>query len=82
MEQSEPAYLLKMVQQTKSAENSEVNGMHENMDDCVGVGEDHAMSFNIKDVIDFAVEGVSLGAHDKYQNGEYSIRVKSQNADR
>ena len=75
VENHESAYLLKMVQHVKSEEKCEANGIQECTGDYIGVGEDHAMSFDIKEVVDLAVEGVAFDARDKPQNGmEISLR--------
>ena len=68
MEQHETSYLLKMVRQV-SGPKTEANGVHETSSDYIGVGSDHAMSFDTKDVVDLGVEGVSFGAQDRGQNG-------------
>lgn len=70
MENSESTYMLKMVQQIRTTDKSEVNGVQDDMGALVGVGEDHIMLFDIQDVTDLAVEGVGLGAQDKHQNGD------------
>ena len=68
--ESEPAYLLKMVQQIKHAEKSDgANGIKSTSQDFIGIGEDHSLSFDIKDVVDLAVEGANFSAHEKQQNG-------------
>ena len=69
MEQHETSYLLKMVQQV-SGPKTETNGVHEVSADYVGIGEDHAMSFDTKEVIELSVEGVSFGGLDRKQNGK------------
>ena len=68
--------MLKMVQQMKSVGKVESNGAHEDSFAYVGAGEDHAMSFDFKDVIDLAFEGVPLGTQEKIQNGRLT-RVPS-----
>ena len=60
-----------MVRQINFADRGQANGIQEDTTDLVGFGEDHAMTFQVADVIDLAVEGVQLGNQDKYQNGEY-----------
>lgn len=62
---------MKMVHQVKSARRGEANGVKDDIPPLVGTGTDHAMSFDIKDVSDLAVEGVEVGTQDKLQNGEY-----------
>lgn len=67
MEGSESSYLLKMVQQTKN--RSEANGVREGSEDYAGVGDDHSMSFDVKDVIDLAVEGIVFNHPNKLSTG-------------
>ena len=69
MENNESTYILKMAQQIKSTEKSEVNGAQDDMGVFAGVGEDHIMLFDVQEVTDLAVEGVALGVQDKHQNG-------------
>lgn len=69
MENQESAYLLKMVQQIP--EKGETNGTKDGLNDYIGVGDDHAMTFDIKEVIDLAVEGVTPNFRDKSQNGNH-----------
>ena len=69
MESNEPSYFLKMVQQIKTTEKSEVNGAPDDVGAFLGAGEDHTMLFDMQDITDLAVEGAVLGAQDKYQNG-------------
>ena len=70
MENNESTYMLKMAQQIKTIEKSEVNGAQDDTGAFFGVGEDHTMLFDVQDVIDLAVEGIGLGAQDKQQNGD------------
>ena len=69
METNESTYILKMVQQIKTTEKSEVNGAQHDTGVFVGVGEDHTMLFDIQDVTHLSAEGGGLGAQDKHQNG-------------
>ncbi|KAL8694728.1 MAG: hypothetical protein Q9218_000654 [Villophora microphyllina] len=62
-------YLLKMVQKIKSGDKREPNGGHDNLGDYIGCGEDHAMSFELKDVADLAVDGMTFDVHEKASNG-------------
>ncbi|KAL9591965.1 MAG: hypothetical protein Q9179_007194 [Wetmoreana sp. 5 TL-2023] len=62
-------YLLKMVHKVRSSEKNEANGNQDNHIDYMGFGEDHAMSFEIKDVVDLAVDGVTFDVRDKTPNG-------------
>ena len=69
MDKSEPEYLLKMVQQIRSGHKGDLNGFRDAIRDYVGVGDDHALSFKIKDIIDFASEGISISNQDRRLNG-------------
>jgi len=73
IEGPESAYLLKMVQQIKSGSKGDVNGSQENSGDYVGAGDDYAMTFDVKDVVDLAVEGDLVGTQTKMQNGRLSL---------
>ena len=68
-ENQEWAYLLKMVEQTKSNGKSELNGASDSPAGFVGKGADFAMSFDVKDVTDLAIEGISFDNEQKLQNG-------------
>ena len=70
MGKEEPEYLLKMVQQLRRADRGEVNGIREAPRDYIGYGEDHALSFKIKDVVDFAPEAVSIASQDRRKISE------------
>ncbi|KAL9586026.1 MAG: hypothetical protein Q9212_001171 [Teloschistes hypoglaucus] len=65
----DPAYLLKMVQKTKSSDKREPNGGQDALGDYIGHGEDHAMSFEMKDVAGLAVDGVTFDVREKAPNG-------------
>ena len=67
LEYQHAAYLLKMVQQISMRVG--INGSREGLEEYIGTGEDHAMSFNIKDVIDLAAEGVTINYREKALNG-------------
>lgn len=69
MDNQDSAYLLKMVKQIP--EKGEVNGIKDSLNDYIGVGDDHAMAFDLKEVIDLAVEGVVFNNRDKPQNGNH-----------
>ena len=78
----ELVYLLKMVQQTKAGDKSEgPNGVKDLSLDFVGVGDDHSMTFEGKDVIDLAVEGVTLSTQDKQMNGSLDLEISQRVAD-
>lgn len=67
MEGSESSYVLKMVQQTKN--RSEANGVKEGSEEYAGIGDDHSMSFDVKDVMDLAVEGIVFNQPNKLSTG-------------
>lgn len=70
IENQDISYLLKMVQQTKAADKTDTtNGVKDTSMDYIGVGEDHSMSFEGKDVLNVAVDGVIFSAQEKQQNG-------------
>ena len=69
MENNESSFILKMVQQIRTTEKSEVNGAQDDVGAYFGVGEDHTTLFDTQNVADLAVEGVGLGAQEKYRNG-------------
>ncbi len=58
-----------MVQKVKANDKTEVNGDHEGYHDYVGSGDNHSMGFDLKDVIDVAVEGVTFDNREKLLNG-------------
>ncbi|KAL8728979.1 MAG: hypothetical protein Q9166_005074 [cf. Caloplaca sp. 2 TL-2023] len=68
-ENNELGCLLQMVQKVKSSDQAETNGDHEVHGEYIGSGENHAMSFDMKDVIDLAIEGVTFDNRDKVLNG-------------
>ncbi|KAG8528108.1 uncharacterized protein KY384_007024 [Bacidia gigantensis] len=65
LSQDEPEYLLKMVQHQRRGDRGEVNGVRENSREYIGVGEDHAMSFKLRDVVDFSPEAVPMATQEK-----------------
>ena len=69
MEGNEAAYLLKMVRPIKRDDTGEARMDGEATSDYVGVGEDHAMSFDVKETVDLAVENVFFNTAEKPQNG-------------
>ena len=73
MEGHDFTYLLKMVQQVKLSSKNDSNGIQESSWDYIGAGEDCAMTFDIKEVVDLAVEGVLVGTQNKMQNGTISL---------
>ena len=73
VESHEPSYLLKMVQQIRFGNKSEVNGNQENLGEYIGIGDDYSMSFDIKEVADLAVDNVTFDHRDKSQNGMYPL---------
>ena len=69
LEGHDSAYLLKMVQQVKQGNKNDSNGVAEYSWDYIGAGEDYSMTFDLKDVIDLAVEGSLLSTQNKLNNG-------------
>ena len=69
LEGHDSAYLLKMVQQVKQGNKNDSNGVAEYPWDYIGAGEDYSMTFDLKDVIDLAVEGSLLSTQNKLNNG-------------
>lgn len=65
-----------MVQKIQSGGKAEANGNVETHDDYIGSGDDHAMSFDPKDVVHLAVQGVTFDIRDKAQNGIYSYQMR------
>ena len=60
---------MKMVKRV-SAGDGQVNGAHDDSDEYLGTGENHAMGFDMQDVRDLNVPDVSFGAQQvKGQNG-------------
>ena len=73
MDSNESAYLLKMVRRVKSGSGEEGNGAVNSEVEYIGTGEDHAMSFDIKDVVDLAVKDLSFNVQDRVQNGLFLL---------
>ncbi|KAL8721505.1 MAG: hypothetical protein Q9225_001850 [Loekoesia sp. 1 TL-2023] len=69
LEGNDQSYLLKMVQKIRSVDKAEPNGNYETHSDYIGSGEDHAMSFDMKDVVHLAVDGVTFDIREKALNG-------------
>lgn len=66
---SDQAYLLKMVQKVRPSDKIEPNGSPDTYGDFIGSGEDYAMSFDTKDVVHLAVDGVTFDIRERAQNG-------------
>ena len=66
-----------MVRRVKLASEAESNGVVNSEVEYIGSGEDHAMSFEAKDVIDLAVKDVSFNVQDKGQNGKVLLGTTS-----
>ncbi|KAI9835570.1 MAG: hypothetical protein M1819_002021 [Sarea resinae] len=70
LETNETSYVLKMVKKVKAVGKEQANGVTDGSDEYLGTGDSHAMTFEIRDVIDLAVEGASLTqTQSKSQNG-------------
>ncbi|KAL8646566.1 MAG: hypothetical protein Q9210_006062 [Variospora velana] len=68
---SDQAYLLKMVQKVRASDKTEPNGSPDTYGDFIGSGEDYAMSFDTKDVVHLAVDGVTFDISERAQNGSF-----------
>lgn len=68
LEGHDSGYLLKMVQLVNN--RGKVNGVKDNSEEYIGVGDEHAMSFDLKEVIHLAAAEVGFNARDKSQNGD------------
>lgn len=73
MDNTESTYLLKMVRRVKLGSEAESNGVVNSEVEYIGSGEDHAMSFDAKDVVDLAVKDVSFTLQERAQNGMFLL---------
>jgi len=65
-------YVFKMVKKIQTGSDAPVNGASDSLDDYIGQGDNHVMTFDMIDVADFHVNGVVLDkTHSKGQNGSY-----------
>ncbi|KAF2085956.1 hypothetical protein K490DRAFT_74827 [Saccharata proteae CBS 121410] len=70
LEQQEHRYTIKMAKRVQSAQ---ANGASDNLDEYCGVGEDHVLTFEVKDVVDLSVDNVVTDkAQAKPRNGAAS----------
>ncbi|KAI9850032.1 MAG: hypothetical protein M1838_006172 [Thelocarpon superellum] len=70
LDAGESAWVLRMTQQTKQKSVHQANGVDDSAPDYIGSGPEHIMSFETKDVIDVAVNGVAFtDAPSRGQNG-------------
>lgn len=70
LDPTEMRFVFKMVKQTKSGREAQVNGVSTVSDDYVGKGDYHVMAFDMCDVADFNVNNVVLDkSQTKAQNG-------------
>ena len=81
MENDKHAHLVKMVQRKKLSEKGDMYGIEDGSYVFAGSGEDHTMSFDFKDVLGLAVDGVQFGTQDKQQNGKFLRCAGMQQAD-
>lgn len=72
---SDPSCLLKMVQHLKQSQKGSPTGTPDNTGDFTGTGEDFAMAFAFKDLIDIRVDNTALGVKEKLSNGMYPLAV-------
>ena len=69
MENHDSAYILKMVQHIKAGNRGEANGVLDSSTSYIGRGEDYAMTFDTKEVVNLAIEGIVFDGQPKLQNG-------------
>ena len=72
LEKKEPEYLLKMTQCVKRHDKGDTNGFRAGTPEYVGIGEDHAMAFKARDVIDLPLEPSAIKPQEKRVNGKRS----------
>jgi hypothetical protein len=74
-EQSEARYLLKMVKKASGPNDKQINGA-DSSDGYVGTGENHAMTFAVRDVADFNAQNVRLDKNlsKAGQNGIFQVK--------
>jgi hypothetical protein len=67
---AESAFVIKMTRQVKLATEESANGVLDGANEYIGVGEEHTMIFESKDVVDVAVSAVSINdTSSRAQNG-------------
>ncbi len=72
-ETTETCWLLKMVKRNAAGSDRLTNGVDAGSG-YVGSGPEHAMYFDLKDVVDLAVDGVTFGDHpSKGPNGRFNL---------
>jgi len=81
---SESHYVLKMARKLSVDANNKTNGVSdEQSEGYTGYGNDHVMTFDIKDVVDLAVTEVSLdSATPKLSNGRSCSNIVQYDSDR
>ena len=62
-----------MVQHSKRGPKGSPNGTPDNTGDFSGSGDDFAMAFSFKDLVDVCVENTALGVKEKLPNGMYFV---------
>lgn len=62
-------YILKMARRTRLPSHQQTNGNTELAEEYVGEGQDHVMTFDVQDTVDFAVSGVVTASAQATQNG-------------
>jgi len=61
-----------MARRTRSPNNQQTNGVTDMLQEYVGEGEDHVMTFDVQDTVDLAVADVVTANTQPTQNGKLS----------
>ena len=72
-------YTLKMVRQVRSSGEAHVNGDSDLLEEFIGEGEDHVMSFDLHDTVSLAVDEVVTASTQPAQNGMSFVPTPSRN---
>ena len=76
---TESGFAIKMTRQVKPATDESANGVTDGPNEYIGVGADHTMIFESKDVVDFAVSGVSISeTSSRIQNGMRTLLYRHE----
>ena len=59
-----------MTQKVRTTGKGDVNGLQSSTEAFIGVGNDYAKSFQVKDVSGISIDGVNLGIPEKLTNGK------------
>lgn len=79
LDTADARFTMKMVKRTAPASNSQSNGSPEKLNEYIGDGETHTMTFDLQDTVDLNVWDVQLAASEgKPQNGVPSFRTDAE----